>query len=134
MAGAFLKGVQKFRTNLATFKKKFPMEIARALGIEVNVEAREVKRRTPVDDGTLRGSIHVVGPQFEGSRVSYDGAKIRYLIVAGGPAAPYAVYVHEDPDAFHKVGQWKYLESVIFESRPHMAARVARRIEINRAL
>lgn len=127
MAGAWLKGAVALRDRVVRFKKKFPNEIARALKIEVEVEAKEVKRRTPVDKGTLRGTVHVVGPIFEGN-------KIRYLIVAGGPAAPYAVWVHENLEAFHKVGQAKYLESVIFESRPFMAARVARRIELSRAL
>jgi hypothetical protein len=38
--------------------------------------------------------------------------------------------VHEDLDAFHKVGQAKYLESVIMESRGFIGARVARRLNI----
>lgn len=54
-------------------------------------------------------------------------------IVAGGPSAPYAIYVHEDLEAFHKVGQAKYIESVLMESRPFMAARVAKRIDLNKA-
>jgi hypothetical protein len=54
--------------------------------------------------------------------------------VAGGPAAPYAIFVHEDPDAIHKVGQWKYIESVVKESVPYMAVRIARRIDLNKAL
>jgi hypothetical protein len=42
--------------------------------------------------------------------------------------------VHEDLTALHKIGQAKYLESVIMESRPFMAARVARRMDLNKAL
>ena len=127
MAGAFLRGVGLVRSRLTTFVKKFPLELGRALKVEVEIEAKEVKRRTPVDKGTLRGTVHVEGPFFE-------GRTIRMLIVAGGPAAPYAIWVHEDLEAFHKVGQAKYIESVIFESRPHMAARVARRVELQRAV
>jgi hypothetical protein len=55
------------------------------------------------------------------------------LIVAGGPAAPYAIYVHEDLEAIHPVGQAKFIESVLLESRPFMAARIAKRIDLNRA-
>lgn len=91
------------------------------------MEATEVKKRTPVDKGTLRGTVHVVGPVREGKR-------IYTLIACGGPSAPYAVYVHENLEAFHKVGQAKFLESVIMESRAYMGARVAKRMELNRAV
>lgn len=115
------------QSRLRRLAKQFPDEVVRALRIEAEVENTEVKRRTPVDRGTLRGTVHVVGP----TRI---GKTIVVFIAAGGPAAPYAVYVHEDLDAFHKVGEAKFIESVILESRPHMGARVAKRIELNRAL
>jgi len=102
-------------------------EVASALYIEANVEAKEVKKRTPVDKGELRASVHVTSPTI-------SKQDVHVLIVAGGPAAPYAVYVHEDLEAFHKVGQAKYLESVIMESRPFMAKRVAKRLSLRRML
>jgi hypothetical protein len=129
--GASFKGVKEMQAKLKRFGNKFPDEVGRALFQESQVELTEVKRRTPVDRGNLRSSEHVVGPVI----INQGGSRLVYcLIVAGGPSAPYAVYVHEDPDAFHKVGQWKYIESVIMESRQYMAARVAKRIELNRAL
>jgi hypothetical protein len=114
------------RGKLKQFSKKFPDEVGRALYIETEIESKEVKRRTPVDTGELRASVHVVGPIRRWRQIYTE-------IVAGGPAAPYAIYVHEDPDAFHPVGQWKFIESVVLESRPYMAARVAKRIDLNRA-
>lgn len=127
-AGASLKGAAAMKNRLKKFQRRFPDDVvAPGLLIETEIESKEVKRRTPVDKGPLRASVHVVGP----IRI---GRTIRTMIVAGGPAAPYAVFVHEDLEAFHKVGQAKFIESVIRESRPHMAARVARRIELNRAL
>lgn len=131
--GAKLSGRSEMVAKLRKFQKGFPDEVARALYIETEVEAKEVKRRTPVHwypkgvtgpAGALRASVHVEGPVREGTRIFTK-------IVAGGPAAPYAVYVHEDPDAFHHTGQWKFIESVIMESRPYMGQRVAKRIEIN---
>lgn len=122
-----LTGTEAMKRRLKILAKKFPDEVGRALFIEAEIESKEVKRRTPVDKGNLRGSVHVVGPKRE-------WRKIEVLIVAGGPAAPYALYVHENLEAEHKVGQAKFLESVILESRPHMASRVAKRIELNRAL
>lgn len=127
-SGASLKGANRLRAKFERIKKQFPDEVERALYQEAQVELTEVKRRTPVDTGELRASEHVVGPLRRGLL----GRKILVMIVAGGPAAPYAVYVHEDLDAFHPVGQAKYIESVILESRPYMAARVAKRIDLNR--
>lgn len=122
-----MRGKGSIQNRMRTLQRRYPDVIARGLYIETEVELKEVKRRTPVDKGPLRASEHVVGP-------TRSGKKIFTLIVAGGPAAPYALFVHEDPDAFHKVGQWKYIESVILESRPHMAERVAKRIGLERAL
>ncbi len=108
-------------------KKLFPNVVIRALYIEAEIEVKEVTRRTPVDTGELRASVFQKGPVREW-RTIYT------LIVAGGPAAPYAIHVHENLEAFHKVGQAKFIESVILESRAFMGQRLARRIEINRAL
>ncbi len=107
--------------------KKFPDEVIRALYIETEIETTEAKRRTPVDKGPLRASVHQEGP-------TRKGRAIGTMIVAGGPAAPYAIYVHEDLEAEHPVGQAKFIESVIMEVRPHLAARLAKRIELHRAL
>lgn len=115
------------KRNLRRIAERYPTVVMSALFIETEIEVKEVRRRTPVDDGTLRASVHQQGP-FR------SGPKIFTYIVAGGPAAPYAIYVHEDLEAFHKVGQAKFIESVMLESRPYMAARVAKRIELRRAL
>jgi hypothetical protein len=113
--------------KFARIKSGFGREVVAALYQETQIETTEVKRRTPVDTGELRASVHVVGPFSQGDR-------IWTLIACGGLAAKYAVYVHENLEAFHKVGQAKFLESVILESRPFMAKRVADRISLNRAL
>jgi len=126
-SGAGLTGIAAMRAKLKRLEQRFPDYVMAALYQETEVEVKEVKRRTPVDTGTLRGTVHQVGPRRE-------GRKIITFIAAGGPSAPYAIYVHEDLDAIHPVGQAKYIESVIFESRPYLAARVARRIELNRAI
>ena len=55
--------------------------------------------------------------------------------VFGGPAAPYAIYVHEIPpppakspggrSATHHVGGWKYVERPLFEGIPSLAQQIA---------
>jgi Bacteriophage HK97-gp10, putative tail-component len=124
--GARLDGAAAMREKLSRLAQKFPDEVSRALYQEVEVEVTECKRRTPVDTGNLRASIHQEGPERKGLRVVT-------AIVCGGPSAPYAVYVHEDLEAFHRVGQAKFIESVLLESRQYLAERIARRIDLNRA-
>lgn len=123
-SGGNLRGAAAMLAKIQRVKKLFPDHVATALRQEMEIEATEVRRRTPVDTGELRGSVQVVGPARQGSR-------LYVMIVAGGTAAPYAIYVHEDLEAFHKVGQAKFLESVILESRPYMLQRLARRIQLN---
>lgn len=105
----------------------FNEEFGRALYEEIKIEAKEVERRTPRKTGALRRSIKVSKPDLRNKTVAVT-------ISVGGETAPYAVYVHEDLEAVHPIGQAKYLSSVINESKRHMAARVARRIDINRAI
>jgi len=100
-----------------------PKRVGEALFEEMGVELKEVVKRTPKASGDLRASEKRLGPFM-------DGSSIIVLIVAGGPDVPYAMIVHEDLDAIHPIGQAKYIESVLLESRSFIAARVARRINI----
>jgi hypothetical protein len=90
----------------------------------------------PVDFGTLRNSGFVDLPVIQGTRVTVRAG-------FGGPAAPYALAVHENPRSgktggvspqgkkyqhFAAVGQWKYLEIPFRQALRGMDARLARRI------
>lgn len=126
-----MRGRQQFMQMLKKVAKEFPGQVEKALYQEAQIEATEMKRRTPVDitpnaphPGNLRNSIHVKDPERRGRMIS--------VTIATGAQAPYAVYVHENPDAFHPVGQWKFMESVLNESRSSMPARLARRVDLNR--
>jgi len=79
----------------------------------------EAKKRTPVDTGALRASGHVQGPEEIGDTMIVK-------LVFGGPSADYAMDVHENLDAYHRVGQAKYLESVILERKGTYVAEVKR--------
>lgn len=128
-----LDGVEQMKEKLRDFARKFPDSVARALYLEGQIEMTEAKRRTPVWNparkvpkghvpGSLRASGFVHEPKREGRRISVE-------LSFGGPSVDYAVYVHEDPDAHHATGQWKFLESVLNESAPYMAARLAVRLD-----
>ena len=65
-------------------------EFAVALFNEMEFVAGEAKERfVPVKTGALRISIHATKPKIEGNKVSSS-------VVAGGPATPYALAVHEN--------------------------------------
>lgn len=104
-----------------------PNQFSQALRGEAEIEATEVKKETPVDTGALRGTVHVEGPKRE-------GRSVKVWIVAGGPAATYAFIVHEDLEAFHKVGNAKYIERPLRESAPYIPARVAARVKLGEGL
>lgn len=120
-----LQGVGEMARRINVIAKNFPGRVAQALRQEGEIEMREAKHRTPVDTGTLRASGIVEGPdrnsRFFSVRLSF-----------GGAASTYAIKVHEDLEAFHRVGQAKYLESVINESRPYIGARLAARLNLER--
>lgn len=107
--------------DLGTMIDRLRERAATALYQEAEIEMTEAKKRTPVDTGALRSSGFVEPPVASGDEISVR-------LGFGGPAAPYAIIVHEDLSALHPVGQAKFLESTILESAPYMAARVAKRL------
>ena len=119
------------KAKLRSIAAHYPDRVAAALYREAQIEVTEMKRRTPVDTtpnaphpGNLRNSIHAEEPMREGKNI--------YVMIATGAQAPYAIYVHENPDAIHPIGQWKFMESVIDEARAYIAARIARRVRLDK--
>lgn len=123
MADIIFVGLDKVAANLGAIAKRLPQEAGRALYEEAQIESTESQRRTPVDTGALRGSHEVSSPMIERHDISVT-------ISVGGVAAPYAVIVHENLEAHHDVGQAKFLESVILESKGLLARRIAARIDL----
>ncbi len=118
-----MDGMSELGRRLELLSADIVVEIGEALRAEGEIEMTEAKKRTPVDTGALRASGHVTGPDRK-------GRDVEVRLSFGGPAVQYAVEVHENLEAWHRVGQAKYLESVLNESASHMANRVARRLEL----
>jgi hypothetical protein len=116
-------GLTELKAALTEAVKRTPEQVGAALKAESEIEMAEAKRRTPVDTGALRASGYVGEPEqgFTGVTVAMG---------FGGAAADYAWVVHEDLEAFHPVGQAKFLESTLMESAPHMADRVGKRLDL----
>lgn len=97
-------------------------KLADAMKAELEaVELPEVIKRTPIDTGALRSTERVTDPIVTERTITVG-------LEAGGPDAPYAIYVHENLEAHHPVGQAKFLESVINESVPYLLGRIGERM------
>ncbi len=136
-----MASAQKMSKTLMLIKKALPDVVLNALRLEAEIEMTESKRRCPVSPtaaqfkamgrsrpkglkpGTLRASGGVANPVREGTRLSI---KLGY----GGAAKDYAVVQHERADFHHTTGQAFYLSSVLNESRPSMAGRIAKRVQV----
>lgn len=113
-----LRGLQQMQSTLKKIQQEWPSLVKSALYEEAQIEMKEMKRRTPVDTGELRDSGMVHQPVSTEKKIS----------VALSFGAEHAPYVHENLEAFHPVGQAKFMESVLMESAPFMAERIARRL------
>lgn len=122
---ASVDGAAEMAKKIREIAAKFPKEVEAALYAEANVEMVESKRRVPVRYGPLKASGAVHEPEREGRQISVT-------LSYGDNAVDYAVYVHEDLTAFHKNGEAKFLESVLKESAPYMAERLAKRLHFDK--
>lgn len=76
------------------------------------------QKRTPVDTGNLKASAF--------TRKAPDGS----LNVQIGYTAAYAVFVHENMEAGHTVGQPKFLESALNENKDAILEIIRRRASV----
>jgi len=101
-----LKGVQAMKARLAEIREQKSRQIRAGLtdfGEQVIAKAKSPEQ-TPVLTGTLRSTEHV-------EPVTQTGNVYTVTVAAGGPAAPYAVRVHEDLEMRHpRGGKAKFLE------------------------
>ena len=123
MAEFVITGTKELEAKLKAIAAAMPSKIGVALYREAQIEMTESKKRVPVDTGALRSSGVVQKPVSDGNATSVT-------LGYGGPSVDYAFKVHEDLEAFHKVGQAKYLESVLMESAPNLLQRIANRLDV----
>lgn len=117
-----LEGDKELQRVLQVAKEKSPLAVAQAIWEQANLIFAKSQVLVPVDTGVLRGSGGVSAPQ--------QGASGYYVdIFYGGPAAPYALYVHEIIGNYHKSPtQAKYLEEPFMQALPEMQRNIASRI------
>jgi hypothetical protein len=120
--GASLTGDDRLNRKLGAMGMEANVAAAAALHLEHEQIMLVAKERTPVDTGNLKGTGHVSLPTIKGTTIVSVGG-------FGGPAAPYAVIVHERLDVRHRVGQAKYYESALLEAVNGMEKRLGAKLK-----
>lgn len=117
-----LEGDVELQAVLRLAQQNAPKAVAIAIYEEANVIFAKSQILVPVDTGVLRGSGGVSAIQGSGQGMYVD-------IFYGGPAAPYALYVHEIIGNYHNPPtQAKYLEQPFMESLAQIQNNISRRI------
>ena len=117
-----LTGDVELQAVLRSAQQNAPKAVAQAIYEEAQVIFAKSQVLVPVDTSALRGSGDVSAIQGSGQGVYVD-------IFYGGPAAPYALYVHEIIGNYHKTPtQAKYLEQPFMESLAQIQNNISRRI------
>jgi len=119
---AQVKTMADLQAMLARLGPRALKEGGRALYQEALIIQAASMRRTPVDTGALRASHETKPPETK-------AGEVQVRIVVGGPAAPYALFVHERLDVHHPVGEAKFLEKSVLEAAADLPARLAKRID-----
>lgn len=118
-----LRGFPEFKAALKALGERALQAAAQALYQEAeSIMTASKETYCPVDTGNLRASGHVDKPVIEGSNVSVT-------LGYGGPAAPYALSVHERPAIHRPPTQWKYLETPFFAALTDMDQRLAAKMK-----
>jgi hypothetical protein len=108
--------------NLQELHRAMMAKGAQGLFEAGNMVMTDAKQRVPVDLGALKGSGYVTAPTPTPGGMNVE-------IGFGGPAAGYAIYVHEDLSPRHPVGEAKYLENAVDARAQAAFAHVAKRVE-----
>ena len=117
-----LEGLDDLQKVLKNLKDQSGEVMGQALYEEANVIFANSQVLVPVDTGVLRGSGGVSAPQM-GTRGYFVD------IFYGGPAAPYALIVHEIIGNYHNPPtQAKYLERPLMDRVPAIQQNLSKRI------
>ena len=117
-----LFGDKELVNALKAGKENTPQAVAQAIWEEANVIFAKSQILVPVDTGVLRGSGGVSAPQMGSQGYFVD-------IFYGGPAASYALLVHEIIGNYHNPPtQAKYLEQPVMEAMSTIQQNIKGRI------
>lgn len=113
MATLRVQGINEVGANLRALTTRLPARAAQALNAVSEETMTDAKERTPVEFGTLRRSGMVA-----------DHATARALQARLTFGTDYAVFVHENLNARHRVGEAKFLERAVQATARDFARRI----------
>lgn len=115
--------------TLAAYGAKAEASLGRQLYQEGEGIMAQSKPLVPVDTSALRSSGYVAQPVRVGDvirvELGYGGPAAKINPKTGESVDAYALIVHENLEAHHKVGIAKYLELPFLQAQRGMSARVA---------
>lgn len=115
--------------SLGRYGESQVSRLGKALYVEAQRILAESQPLVPVDTGALRASGFVTPPERNGDTVSvelgYGGPAAQVNAKTGESAAGYALYVHENLEAHHPVGQALYLATPFNAAQTGMSERIA---------
>jgi|TARA_R110000824_G_scaffold21078_6_gene78870 aspartate-semialdehyde dehydrogenase len=117
-----LDGLGETTERIRDIGRKIEKDTARILNEVGQPKIAKMKSRTPVRDGHLRASVHLVPAKRSG-----QGVEVKWA--AGGVAVDYALQQHEDLSYKHTTGQSKYIISVVYEDAKDMRSAIASEIK-----
>lgn len=118
-----LEGGDEMLAKIKALGKGMFKKAGAALHKQANFIMRDSKANyCPVDTGNLRASGHV-------SNYTAVEKDVFVELGYGGPAAPYALKVHEIPMP-HPVGEDKYLEKPMNAAVPTLADKIAKDLKL----
>ncbi len=120
---AKLTGSKRLNKKLLKYPDIALFEITKHLTQEAEGIMTAAKQLVPVDTGNLRASGFVRFPEI-------GRKKVNVQLGFGGPAAAYALRVHEDLNAFHTVGTAKYLSMPFRQAKKGLPKRLAQALAI----
>jgi len=107
-------------TRLGPLAVKAGMASLYRSGEAVMTDSKE--NYVPIDTGALKssGNVQVIQGTNGGGKIALG---------YGGPAAPYAVYVHEMNKNYNKGKVWKYLQTPLQMHEPQIATDLANDVQ-----
>ena len=125
-------GFEELRRNIFNLIRALPDEIKQAMIVEETGTLELARSRTPVEAGDLKKSGRLGDYTISGYESSLP------IIFGEGLTSRnpdgYAIYVHENLQAHHPVGQAKFLESAVLDRILDKSKRMAANIKLERAM
>lgn len=131
-----------FKTNVGAFMAKHEKALSAALEDIGGIWLGKAVLLTPVDSGVLRASIAWAadGETRRHSERYAGNERVPPGVVEYSPDAPantvrlgsnteYAIFVHEDLDAYHKVGQAKFIEAPLRQNAEKWVGYIGRKLK-----